>query len=130
MKTGWFVLSDEAFDADPNDPIAARSRTLREGQTGSDKRARAGQRPAVQLDSDDEDGEMGCKKDVPRDVHAKKVTFDPTALAESQYDEVEELARKMHVADVSCSVLYTRLICLAAAAVQAWAASLTRQLAA
>ena len=116
------------FDADLNDPITARLRTLREGQTGLDKHAKAAQCPTVQLDSDNDDEEKDHKKNVPWDVHTKQVTFDPKVLSRSQYDEVEELARKMHslnIADVSYSTFYTRLVCLAPTAAQAWAAPST-----
>ena len=131
MTAGCFVLSNDVFDADLNDPIAAQLRTLQEGQTGLDKLAKAAQHPTVQLNSDDEDEEKDCKKDVPRDVHTKRVTFDPKVLLRSQYDEVEELARKMHsldIADVSYSAFYTRLVCLAPTAAQAWATPSTQQL--
>lgn len=81
-----------------------------EGHTGSDKYTRTAQQSTVQLDSHDENEEKDHKKDVPQDIRIKKVSFNQQALVKSQYDEVEELACKMHslnIANISYAVLYT-----------------------
>lgn len=81
-----------------------------EGQTGSDKYTRTAQQSTVQLDSHDENEEKDHKKDVPQDIRIKKVSFNQQALVKSQYDEVEELACKMHslnIANISYAALYT-----------------------
>ena len=130
LKASWFILSDNAFDTDLNDLIAAWLQTLQEGQTGLDKCTRAAQQPTAQLDSNNEDKEKDHKKDVPWDVHTKRVSFDQQALAKSQYDEVKELVCKMHsldIVDISYDTLYTQLICLASAAMQACPTPMTCQ---
>ena len=103
---------------------------MQEGQTGLDKCTRAAQQPTAQLDSNNEDKENDHKKDVPWDVHTKRVSFDQQALAKSQYDEVKELVCKMHsldIVDISYDALYTQLICLASAAMQACPTPMTCQ---
>ncbi|KIJ65376.1 hypothetical protein HYDPIDRAFT_167090 [Hydnomerulius pinastri MD-312] len=132
LEAGRFVLSDDAFDDDFDDPIAARLKSMRDGRgTGTSTSTPKSKGPRVVLDSDDEHEHESRKKDAPRDDHTKSVPLDQTALTKSQYDEVEELARKMHsldIADASYSAFYTRLVCLAPAAAQAWLPPSSRQL--
>lgn len=80
-------------------------------------------------DSDDEEE----RKDVRREVQTKRVAFTqpPPAPVKNTIDEVEALARKMHgldIGEVAYSGCYTRLVCLAPAAAQAWAPPKSRQL--
>jgi hypothetical protein len=68
---------------------------------------------------DDED-EM---KDAKREVQTKCISFTPQQPIKSTIDKVEELAQKMHGLDIrddAYSGCYTRLVCLAPAAAQAW----------
>jgi hypothetical protein len=122
LKAGRFVFSDDAFDADLNEPIAARIRTIQWGHTARTK-------VTVPWDSEEEEE----RKDVRREVQTKKVAFTPTVSApiKSTKDEVEDLARQMHgldIGDVAYSVCYTHLVYLAPAAAQAWAPPHSRQL--
>jgi hypothetical protein len=122
VEAGRFVLSDDTFDADLNEPIASRIKTIREARVTKT-------RPSRQTwDSDKEDE----RKDVRREVQTKRVVFTPPSpTPPNTIDEVEALARKMHgldIGDVAYSGCYTRLVCLAPAAAQAWAPPKSRQL--
>jgi hypothetical protein len=125
LKAGRFVFSDDAFDADLNDPIASRLQTMRDSRTPNSIPAKV-KRATPQWDSDDEDD----KKDAKKEVHTKRVSFSPQPPVKSTMDEVEELARKMHgldIGDIAYLGCYTRLVCLAPAAAQAWTPPRARQ---
>ncbi|KAG2737479.1 hypothetical protein P692DRAFT_20682729, partial [Suillus brevipes Sb2] len=98
LNAGHFVFSDEAFDADFNDPIATRLRTIREGRSPSNPGTASSKTKATHWDSDDEDEPRNTR----REVQTKTVRFTPstTAPQRSAMDEVEELARKMHGLDI------------------------------
>lgn len=112
VEAGRFVLLDDAFD----EPIAPHIKTIRVACVPKT-------RPSRQTwDSDEEDE----RKDVRREVETKRVVFTPSPPApiKNTINEVEVLARKMHsldIGDVAYSGCYTRLVCLAPAAAQAWA---------
>ncbi|KIK33155.1 hypothetical protein CY34DRAFT_100109, partial [Suillus luteus UH-Slu-Lm8-n1] len=91
LKAGRFVFSDDAFDADLNEPIATRIRSIREGRTARTK-------ASVPWDSDEEEE----RKDARKEVQTKRVAFatPPTPPVKSTIDEVEDLARKMHGLDI------------------------------
>ncbi|KAG0691653.1 hypothetical protein DFH29DRAFT_883985 [Suillus ampliporus] len=129
LEAGRFVLSDDAFDADLNDPITSRLKSIRDSRPVSSK-----PKPSRQnWDSDDEEE----RKSTPCEVQTKRVAFSPQAPvapppARSAIDEVEDLARQMHgldIGDIAYSGCYTRLVCLAPAAAQAWAPPRSWQLA-
>lgn len=123
VEAGRFVLSDTAFDADGDDIISVRIKTIRaeRSTTMTDKPTRCSNRtPPALLASDDEDDEdrENRQKDAPRDVRAKRVNFNSSTLSNSYLDEVEELSRKMHtldISDVTYSALFSRLVLLAPA---------------
>ncbi|KAG2744841.1 hypothetical protein P692DRAFT_20674088, partial [Suillus brevipes Sb2] len=95
LEAGRFVFSDEAFDAEFNDPIATRLKSIREGRQGASSASLPVDRRSP-WDSDDEEG----RKDAPREVRTKTVRFDQQKQ-KSTIDEVEELARKMHSLDIT-----------------------------
>jgi hypothetical protein len=114
------VFSDDAFDADLNEPIATRIRAIRESRNVPQISRMKVTAPLWDSDKEEE------KRDVKREVQTKRVAFapPPSAPVKSAMDEVEDLTRKMHtldIGDVAYSGCYTRLVCLAPAAAQAWA---------
>lgn len=116
-QAGRFVFSDDAFDTDLNEPIAARIRTIRESRSLPHKgRAKV---PIPIEDSDDEEE----KRDVRQEVQTKRVAFVTPPPAKSTIDEVEELARKMHgldIGDIAYSGCYSRLAYIAPTVAQVW----------
>lgn len=121
VEAGRFVLSDDAFDADLNEPIAFRIKSIREARAPKT-------RPPRQVWDSDEEEE---RRDARREVQTKRVAFTPPTPVKSKMDELDELASKMHgldIADTAYSVCYTRLAYIAPTAAQAWATPKTRQL--
>lgn len=118
LEAGRFVFSDDAFNADLNEPIASRFKS---------KCDTCGSRPKPShqnWDSDEED-----ERDVRQEVQTKRVVFTPPpAPVKSTLDEIEALAREMHGLDIShanYSACYTRLVYLAPIAANIWAAPCT-----
>ncbi|OJA13438.1 hypothetical protein AZE42_02284 [Rhizopogon vesiculosus] len=134
LEAGRHVFSDEAFDAEFNDPITLRIKSIRDRRIPTSATVNSRAHNRASYDSDDED-EL---RDAPREVQTRTVRFgspEPPipSIQKSTLDEVDTLARQMHgldIADVTYSSCYTRLVCLAPAAAQAWAPPRTRQLSA
>ncbi|KAJ8579729.1 hypothetical protein M405DRAFT_870035 [Rhizopogon salebrosus TDB-379] len=117
LEAGRHVFSDEAFDAEFNDPITLRIKSIRDRRVPTS---------------------ATVNSHAPHEVQTRTVRFrtpEPPVPSthKSTLDEVDTLARQMHgldIADVTYSSCYTRLVCLAPAAAQAWAPPCTRQLSA